>query len=431
MNDQETSIPGEIHREIRLDAHKDQVVAPGLFERNGVLYMRLRWQGRLYRQKCAYQGHAAFSARGKVLRCVEEARDVWQSSIRTGEYDQQREVPKPVAAVPTLDGLCDAYKAEAAEQYAASGSPRPGTVTGNVARLRGISKEMGVDGSGLVDRLTVEAVKAWIRGKVDLAGNNQDAEARTRYSCWRSLAVARSLWAPWARDAYLSAGIVIPDCLLAWPHPPRGAAAAPQVQIPPEELMEATLRAYEALEKANPRLWLAATLVLMLGMRPRSDGSRASWDWFHRRGDDWWLEYTPNKTRGRTTEGSAVVSIRMPAALYDRMRVANPEDGFVVAGANHQERWDVFARELCTWQRGNGWTAEKYSKPAYMLRKLCASAVARATGGNFQASATYLGISPATLMKHYAADFKQQGQSVDVAQVIQGALGKAPAEKAG
>jgi len=423
MNDRmmadDSSIPGGIQI-----VPKDRVVAPGLYDRNGVLYMRIRWRGKLYRQKCAYQGHAAFGGRGKLLRCVEEARDVWQSSIRSGELDRARAAEKPVATVPTLDGLCDAYRAAAGEQYAASGSPRPGTVTGNVARLRGIAGEMGVTGKDVVDRLTPEALRAWMRIRVDGSGAEQAAQARTRYSCWRSVAVARSVWAPWARDAYAAAGMVIPECLLAWPHPPRGAAAAPQVQIPPDALMTATMQAYEKLEEKNPRLWLAATLVLMFGMRPRSDGSRACWEWFAKRGADWWLEYTPSKTRGRTTEGNAVVSIRLPAELYERMRRANPADGFVVAGASHQERWDVFARDLCDWQRGNGWEKGKYPKPAYMLRKLCASAVARATGGNVQAAASMLGISVATVLKHYAADFRTQHQAVDVAGVIRAAAGK-------
>ena len=94
-----------------------------------------------------------------------------------------------------------------------------------------------------------------------------------------------------------------------------------------------------------------------------------------------------------------------------------------MAGASHQERWDVFARDLCAWQRGNGWEAGKYPKPAYMLRKLCASAVARATGGNVQAAASMLGISVATVIKHYAADFRMQQQAVDVAGVIRAAAG--------
>lgn len=404
----------------------ERLIGKGLFERDGVLYFRMRWNGRLYRAKCMYQGAAAFTSRGGILRCVEDALDIWQASIRTGEYARAREEKKLEAAIPTLEALCVAYKAAAAEQYASSGSPRPGTVTGNVGRLRGIAGEMGVLALDTVDKLTVAALRTWMRDKVFASGADQEAQARTRYSCWRSVAVAKSVWAPWARDAYAAVGIQIPDCLLAWPHPPRGAAAAPQVQIPSDELMAATIEAYDALEASNPRLWLAATMVLMFGMRPRVDGSRAEWAWFSKRGDEWWLEYTPSKTRGRTTEGSAVVSIRLPTALYERMRRANPKDGYVIDADCDRDRWDVFARDLCAWQRGNGWDPKKYHKPAYMLRKLCASAVAKASGGNVQTAAAVLGISVATVIKHYAADFRTQQQSFDVANVIRAAAAPAP-----
>jgi integrase len=192
------------------------------------------------------------------------------------------------------------------------------------------------------------------------------------------------------------------------------------MQIPPDDLMAGTVKAYGELEKENPKLWLAATLALMFGMRPTADGARAEWSWFVQRGGAWWLEYTPSKTRGRTTEGSAVVQIRLPEGLWERMRAANPRPGYVVPGECVKHRVDVFKRDLCAWQRGNGWDRARYCKPAYMLRKLCASAVARATGGNVQAAASMLGITVATVIKHYAADFRRQSAAVDVAGVIEG-----------
>lgn len=401
----------------------EHVIAPGLYDRAGILYMRMRWQGRLYRAKCPFQGRAAFGSRGALLDCVIEHRDVWQASIRTGEHDRVAMPAVSVATVPTLDAFCDAYKTAAAEQYAASRSPRPAVVSGNVSRMRGIAAEMGVTGEMPIDRLTPDAVRMWMRRKVEAAGADLKAQDRTRYSCWRSVAVARSMWAGWTRDRYGQLGIIIPDCLAAWPKPSKGAAAAPQFQIPPENIMMATVAAYEELEIKNPRLWLAATLCLMFAMRPRSDGSRAEWSWFVKRGGEWWLEYTPSKTTGRTSEGSATVSIRVPADLYERMRRANPADGYIVPGATHSERWDVFARDLCAWQRGNGWDAARYAKPAYMLRKLAACAVARATGGDVQAAANMLGISVATLLKHYTALFRSAAKSVDVASVIRAAAG--------
>jgi hypothetical protein len=285
---------------------------------------------------------------------------------------------------------------------------------------------MGLNGQDRVDRMTSAALRAWMAGKVAAVGAGQEDQARARYSAWRAVAIARSAWARWTREPYAAAGILIPPALADWPLPSKGAAAAPQFQAPPEAVMARTVEEYAKLEQKNPRLWLAATLGLMFAMRPVADGSRAQWDWFRKRGSDWWLEYTPSKTRGRTSEGSAVVSIRLPAGLYERMRAANPAEGYVVPGEFTKHREDVFARELCAWQRANGWDSQTCRKPAYMLRKLCACAAALASGGNVQQVGAMLGISVPTLMRHYAALFKGSVAAVDVAAVI----GKATAKEA-
>ena len=107
----------------------------GLFLRAGVLYLRMRKDGILYRQKCVYQDTAAFGPRGTVVGCVLKELHEWQAGIRTGEIVKAQPAAVDLA-VPTVDGLCRAYEAVAAEQYAGAGSPRPGTVAGNVARLR-------------------------------------------------------------------------------------------------------------------------------------------------------------------------------------------------------------------------------------------------------------------------------------------------------
>jgi len=316
--------------------------------------MRMRKDGVLHRQKCCYQDTAAFGPRGKVLACVLEELHEWQALVRKGEIVAK---PAPVeveAAVPTVDGLCRAYETIAAEQYAAAGSPRPGTVAANVARLRSIAAGIGLGGGDSVELMTPAAIKRWLADKVQAAGNDVEAQARARYSAWRTISIARSMWAVWTRQPYAAAGMMIPAVLDQWPHAARGAASAPQMQIPPDNLMADTIRAYNELERKDPRLWLAATLGLMFGMRPQADGSRATWDWFVNRGGEWWLEYTPSKTRGRTTEGSAVVSIRVPTGLYERMRAVNPAPGYVVSADDTTSRVDVFKRDLCAWQRANG-----------------------------------------------------------------------------
>ena len=411
-----------------------QVVRIGmnLVLRGGVAYARIKARGERNMRwvRSPIQGQSApgfagaWSMRGgepAATKALEKWRDQLLNDMRSDQWDRAHAGLGRPSGAPTLDEMLEVYRDLAAASYAERDSPRPKTATECEARLRMIAGDMGISGGDLVDKLTAEAVRRWLRGRVD--GAAADQRERARYSAWRTMAQARSVWAAWTLDGYRQAGVDVPPCLLAWPKAGRGAAQAPQYQDPPDSLKRHTVEALDALEAADPQLWLAATLLLECAMRP-CDARELTWEAFEVRDGAAWLRYVPSKTRGRTREARAV-EIPVDPALLARMRLANPEPGHVVPGRNPTDRENVFKRRLNGWVRGIGWDPAKYRKGAYELRKLSVSAALNAAG--IEWAAAKAGDNPETVRKYYAAMYRRNMPLVDTRATILAATNNPPA----
>ena len=392
-----------------------QVVRIGtnLVLRGEIAYARLQEPGRRVMRwvRAPMQGQSApgfagaWSMRAGVpvaTKALERWRDELENDMRTDRWDRAHAGSGRASGAPSLDRVLEVYADLAAASYAERDSPRPTTAHECAAKLRMIAGDMGVGAADPVDRLTADAVRRWVRGRVDAAPADQ--RDRARYSAWRTLAQARSCWAAWTLDGYRQAGLALPGCLLGWPKAGRGAAQAPQYQDPPDDLKRATVEALDRLEAENPALWLAATLMLECSMRP-CDARALQWEAFEVRDGAAWLRYVPSKTRGRTREVRAV-ELPVDPELLARMRRANPEPGHVVPAASETARWDLFKRELNGWMRGLGWDREMYRKGAYELRKLSVSAALNSAG--IEWAAARAGDNPETVRKYYAAMYRRR-----------------------
>jgi integrase len=416
-------IAENIAKGVRMEQRQVVRIGTNLVLRGEIAYARLKEPGRRVMRwvRAPMQGQSAPGFAGAwsmragapvATKALERWRDELANDMRTDRWDRAHAGSGRPSGAPSLDRMLEVYADLAASSYAERDSPRPATAHECAAKLRMIAGDMGVGGADPVDRLTADAVRRWVRGRVDAA--EADQRDRARYSAWRTLAQARSVWAAWTLDGYRQAGLALPAGLMEWPKAGRGAAQAPQYQDPPDELKRRTVEALDRLEQENPTLWLAATLMLECSMRP-CDARALQWEAFEVRDGAAWLRYVPSKTRGRTREVRAV-ELPIDPELLARMRRANPEPGHVVPAASETARWDLFKRDLNGWMRGLGWDRELYRKGAYELRKLSVSAALNSAG--IEWAAARAGDNPETVRKYYAAMYRRRMPMVDTRATI-------------
>lgn len=375
----------------------------GILFIDGRVYFERTYKGRIIRRKAVVQGELAVS-RGKPTKALRDEFKKFTDTIDNRRF-MELEASKQRSTSLTIAQFLEEYRKAAASQYASHGSPRPATVDINAGALLILIKAAGLTEEDRIVSLDRSVVQRYIDQRCASGAD------RSRISAWSTVAHARSCFAHWAMVKYQQEGLKIPEAD-AWPMPPKNKLLL-SYERPPAVLRDKTMEWYNGLEKTNPRLWAAATLMVQLAMRP-VDASNLTWDNFSQANGRWVLRYVPSKTEGRTERPRPVIW-PLHGDLYDRLKAAGGQE-YVVNAANFYNRYHTYIREINKELRALGWERSRWNKACYELRKLCVDAVFNSMGA--ERASQISGDNISTVIKYYADPNKAGFDGVDLTKII-------------
>ena len=346
-----------------------------LYVRNGRLYGVKTVKGRMVRAVAPLRGLEAYDGRGRPTAAAKRWVRQWGDQL-IAEAERPAEEKR---VVPSLDDLIRLYEEVAGIEFELNGTPRPSTVAVVVRSFLLVVRTCGLRGN--------EPVTALDRGRLDAYVAAALAKGIKPVSVFAHLSHVRSVFSRWAVERYRARGLAV-----AQPEFPkkRGRREEKVYNRPPAALRERTLAWYRELEGREPRVWVAASLMLQFGMR-NGDAGRLTWEAFSPEGDRVVLAYKPQKTS--VSSGRRVRCV-MSAAFYERLRVAAGAGRHVV-----EDPVAVFAR-INEEMRALGWVPPEFTKGAYELRKMCIDRIYRDFGA--EAAVQVSGDDIRTVCRYYA-----------------------------
>ena len=332
-----------------------------LYVRNGRLYGVKTIKGKMVRAVAPLRGLEAYDGRGRPTAAAKRWVRQWGDQLIA-------EAERP--------GL---YEEVAGIEFELNGTPRPSTVAVVVNSFRLVVRMCGLTGSEPVTALDRAHLDAYVAAAL--------AKGVKPVSVFAHLAHVRSAFSRWALERYRARGLAV-----AQPEFPkrRGRQEDKVYNRPPAALRERTLAWYRELEAKEPRVWVAASLMLQFGMR-NGDAGRLTWDAFAPEGERVVLSYRPQKTS--VSSGRRVRCV-MSVAFYERLRTAAGAGRHVV-----EDPVAVFAR-INEEMRALGWVPPAFMKGAYELRKMCIDRIYREFGA--EAAVQVSGDDIRTVCRFYA-----------------------------
>jgi integrase len=374
---------------------------PNLVQRNGAYYVSCQVGGKRFLRASPYDGMTQSAAWARKFI----------ADAKAGRWEKL-EASKLRTGIASLGDVFAAYRAAAVNQMAIDGKPGPRTVENNIGALGIILKAVhGIEkpDAHTSSLLTRDLIEAYVRGKVESAGADNDRIRRQRVSAASCVRQAKSLFTRWAKSWYDSHGIQLPtnldDFLKA------GKSFKPdKYRIPPVELREATRAAASKAHEARNPIYPAYCLCYDLGMRA-GEAKAARWDWIEAdaqgnrfmhvcRRPDWQSKNRKDRRIPVTPE------------LWEELQAYRIDGSdYILPEKAPTMRYKLINRRLAAWMREVGWNREKYPKAAHELRKLAGSLWYTKAG--LQWAATWLGDTPETVY-HYYADATELGPKVEM-----------------
>ena len=317
-----------------------------LYVRNGRLYGVKTVKGKMVRAVAPLGGAGVYEGGGRPTAAAKRWVRQWGDQL-IAEAERPAEEKR---TVPSLDELAMIYEEVAGIEFELNGTPRPSSVEVVLRSFRLVCRGCGLRGCEPVTALDRAHLDAYVAAAL--------AKGIKPVSVFAHLSHVRGVFARWALERYRARGLAVaqPDL------PRRRGRLEERVYVrPPEGLRERTLAWYHDLEAKEPRVWVAASLMLQFGMR-NGDAGRLTWDRFQREGERVVLAYRPQKT---ARSSGRLVRCVMSVGFYERLRAAAGEGRHVVA-----EPVATFAR-INAEMRALGWVPPEFTKGAYELRKMC------------------------------------------------------------
>ena len=350
-----------------------------LYVRNGRLYGVKTIKGKMVRAVAPLRGLEAYDGRGRPTAAAKRWVRQWGDQL-IAEAERPAEEKR---TVPSLDELAMIYEEVAGIEFELNGTPRPSSVEVVLRSFRLVYRGCGLRGCEPVTALDRAHLDAYVAAAL--------AKGVKPVSVFAHLSHVRGVFARWALERYRARGLAVaqPDL------PRRRGRLEERVYVrPPEGLRERTLAWYHDLEAKEPRVWVAASLMLQFGMR-NGDAGRLTWDRFQREGERVVLAYRPQKT---ARSSGRLVRCVMSVGFYERLRAATgaaerPE-GRVVKDAT-----ETF-RRINSEMRALGWVPPAFTKGAYELRKMCIDRIYREFGA--EAAVQVSGDDIRTVCRFYA-----------------------------
>ncbi len=363
-------------------------VGEWLCVRNGRVYGVKKVRGKTVRQVAPIQGLAALDGRGRPTAELKRWVKRWGEGLENAPYYDERGGKK----VPTIGELFDAYVVFAEQEFLSNGSPAPSTLSKYKSSFDIFVRTCGLSRSDLITSIT--------RERIDLFVSESLARGLIPLTVYGNLRNIRSFFGAWVMERYAAKGweVTLPN----FPRR-RGKLTAQKVyQRPPEELRERTMQWYRSMEKDNPMIWVAASLMLQFGMR-NCDAARLKWENIVREDGKWVLGYTPKKTKNSSGRR---VHCAMSDAFYERLRANGGKGEYVIDGAL------TAFEKINVYMFGLGWKPPQYYKRAYELRKMCIDRIYRTYG--VEAAVQVSGDDIKTILRFYADPSRANMEAIDI-----------------
>lgn len=322
-----------------------------LKKRNGVFYLRVQIHGREIYQSLKTRNESVAKDRAKAI----------MSAAREKQFEKVRAVGNKGTGA-TLGDLVRVYGAEASAR-----GLRPATISGNIACLRKIvAASCGEPDQVRVAELARQTVTAYVAAQRPET-SAPDALARSRRTVKSKLRQARSLFTPWALEAYEDAGLSVSVCpmfMKAQGVSNRGISY--QYERPPQNEVDSILAAAAQLETEAPELYAVFLLVYPVAMRA-TEAAWARLDWLVDTGNGWEMRI-PVSAEFQTKSGrSRAVPVHPDVVRALQAQAARSGTGYILPGASPTARDNLVARVFSEWMHNAGW---KRRKAAQELRAL-------------------------------------------------------------
>ena len=321
-----------------------------LQNRDGVWYFRARVDGKVIYRSLKTGDKKLAMPRARQLLIEAEAKhwDILDAVKTKKDY-------------ATLDEVLKLYKATGFTR-----GVREKTLLNNISSL-GRIVTVGAQADMMtssVQILDANLVRNYVRAMITSANQEQkDRQGRNVASLLRQ---ARSVFAPWAMEQYQQANLKLPD-MSGFRTAGRIKVQQKKYHLPPQRLIDDTLKAGRELKEKNPALCAVFVLCYDVALRA-GEAVAAKWDWI------------------RTTDGKHCIEIRrdtdfqpkgadrsVPISqdVFDLLQALRGASEYILPGKHMTARHNLVGREFAAWMREIGWG--EYQKAAHELRKLMGS----------------------------------------------------------
>lgn len=251
---------------------------------------------------------ALIDRKGRALRPLKDAYNAWKTSCE----EKLGVVSRYGLREPTLGELVAAYERFATERSRDPRflKPREKTISNALKNFRLVMAEGGLSDDDVYTQLFNEETPqrifdSFLRPERKIAG----------VSAWSYLSSMQTLTSPWTRPYYerlgfLVRGVKMPDAGLV--------RDPPRYRRPSQELLDRQDLFYASLqEREDKQLFLVASMVLHLAMRPEDVGNLTAENFFQGQDGRIYLSYVPMKTMHSSKRR---VTWPVPEALWEQIR---------------------------------------------------------------------------------------------------------------
>ena len=212
--------------------------------------------------------------------------------------------------------------------------------------------------------LSADLVRDYVRRMITAVDQDEkDMQGRNVASI---LTQSRAVFAPWAMEQYEQAKLKLPN-MTGFRTAGRIKVQQKKYHLPPQKLIDGTLKAGRELLKKNPALCAVFVLCYDVAMRA-GEAVAAKWDWIRTTDGKHFMEIHRD---GDFQPKGADRSVPISQEVFDLLQTLRGDTEYILPGEHMTARHNLVGREFAAWMREIGWG--EYQKAAHELRKLMGS----------------------------------------------------------
>ena len=366
-----------------------KTIMPGVMLREGKRKRAIQFACMINGQRfsCTYDDapiDVLIDQRSRPTRQLKNAYNAWRTSCE----EDVGEIKRYGLREPTLGEMMDAYEKFATERSydPRFRKPRLRTIANSLVSFRTVMREGGLHETDGYRKLYNEATAKRIFDSL-----LRPERGLTGVSAWAYICSLQTLAAEWTKPYYERKGYLVKSVKL----PDAGLVKdAPRYQRPTQDLIARQDQFYSSLqEREDKRLFLVASMVLQLAMRPEDVAALTAENFVRAADGRIYLDYIPQKTMYSSKRR---VRWPVPPALWDRIRAH--AGSRLDAGDTLIDRFQSVCHRLNEEMR-TSCGMERSTKALYEFRKRCIDYVYHQFGIN--AAVAISGDNASTIEYYY------------------------------